>query len=126
MIWGKIMQSDEKKILITGASGGIGKAVAVLAAKNGYYVIAHYNHGKEKAEETLSLIKEAGGNGELVQFDVTNRDDCRLKIEDILSRHGALWGVISNAGISHDNTFAGLSGCLCVVKREVELLLFRL
>ncbi|HAO29997.1 MAG TPA: 3-oxoacyl-ACP reductase, partial [Treponema sp.] len=60
-------ENEQKKVLVTGASGGIGRAIAVEAAKAGYYVIAHYNRGKEKAEETLSQMKAAGGNGELIQ-----------------------------------------------------------
>ena len=65
------MEAEQKKILVTGASGGIGRAICLAAAKKGYYVIAHYNRGKEKAEETLRLVKEAGGEGELIQFDVS-------------------------------------------------------
>src|SRR5574344_805296 len=68
-------ESSQKKVLVTGASGGIGRAIAVEAAKAGYYVIAHYNHGKEKAEETLALIAAAGGKGELIQFNVSDGDD---------------------------------------------------
>ena len=67
------------KILVTGASGGIGRAICLAAAKKGYYVIAHYNRGKEKAEETLRLIKDAGGKGELIQFDVLDRDGCKKR-----------------------------------------------
>ena len=104
------MSNADKKILVTGASGGIGRAVSVAAAKTGYYVIAHYNHGKEKAEETLSLIKEAGGQGELIQFDVCDREDCRVKLDAICEKYGALWGVVSNAGVTKDNAFPGLSG----------------
>lgn len=103
------MKNEDKKILVTGASGGIGRAICVAAAKNGYYVIAHYNRGKEKAEETLRLINEEGGRGELIQFDVLNREDCRAKLENLLQTHGALWGVVSNAGVNKDQTFAGLS-----------------
>ncbi|MCH5294897.1 MAG: 3-oxoacyl-ACP reductase FabG [Treponema sp.] len=104
------MQDEQKKILVTGASGGIGRAIAVAAAKAGYYVIAHYNRGKEKAEETLSLMSQAGGSGELIQFDVSDRNDCKAKLDSLLEKHGALWGVVSNAGITRDNTFVGLTG----------------
>ena len=104
------MSDDQKRVLVTGASGGIGRAIAVQAAKAGYYVIAHYNHGKEKAEETLAQINAAGGKGELLQFDVTNRDDCKAKLDSLTEKYGALWGVVSNAGVTRDNTFAGLSG----------------
>ena len=104
------MENSEKKILVTGASGGIGRAIAVDAAKSGYYVICHYNHGKEKAQETLSLIEKEGGRGELIQFDVTDRDQCKKRLDELLENHGSLWGVVNNAGINKDNTFAGLSG----------------
>ncbi|MCI5523987.1 MAG: 3-oxoacyl-ACP reductase FabG [Spirochaetales bacterium] len=102
--------NEGKKIIVTGASGGIGRAVAVECAKNGYYVICHYNNGKSKAEETLSIIQENNGCGELIQFDVLNREDCKNKLEALCEKHGAPWGVICNAGITKDNTFAGLSG----------------
>ena len=104
------MSEEQKRILVTGASGGIGRAIAVCAAKAGYYVIAHYNHGKEKAEETLSQIQAAGGTGELIQFDISNRDECKAKLDAITEKYGALWGVVNNAGITRDNTFVGLTG----------------
>ena len=104
------MSEEIKRVLVTGASGGIGKAVAIACARAGYYVIAHYNHSKESAEATLSKICSEGGQGELIQFDVTDRTECRQKLEALTEKQGALWGVVSNAGITHDNTFAGLSG----------------
>nr|WP_318710516.1 3-oxoacyl-ACP reductase FabG [uncultured Treponema sp.] len=102
--------NEDKKVLVTGASGGIGRAIALDCAKAGYYVICHYNRGKEKAETLLEEIKANGGNGELIQFDITNREDCKAKLESMTETHGALWGVVSNAGITKDNNFAGLSG----------------
>ena len=103
-------ESTQKKVLVTGASGGIGRAIAVEAAKAGYYVIAHYNHGKEKAEETLAQITSTGGKGELIQFNVSDRNDCKAKLDDLTARHGAMWGIVNNAGITRDNTFVGLTG----------------
>ena len=102
--------NEDKKVLVTGASGGIGRAVAVAAAKEGYYVICHYNGSQAKAEETLNQIKAAGGQGELIQFDVSNREDCKAKLDDLTAKHGVLWGVVNNAGITRDNTFAAMSG----------------
>ena len=102
-------ENDGKKILVTGASGGIGRAICIESAKAGYYVIAHYNSSEEKAKETVRLIEENGGKGELVQFDVTNRAECKEKLDALTEKHGALWGVVNNAGIAHDGTFAGLS-----------------
>lgn len=102
--------NEGKRVLVTGASGGIGRAIAVEAAKAGYYIICHYNGNKAKAEETLAQIKENGGDGELIQFDISNREDCKEKLAPLSEKYGPLWGVVSNAGITRDNTFAALSG----------------
>ena len=100
----------DKKVLVTGASGGIGRAIAVEAAKAGYYVICHYNGSQAKAEETLAQIKAAGGEGELIQFDVSNREDCKAKLAELSAKYGALWGIVNNAGVTRDNTFVALTG----------------
>ena len=76
----------------------------------GYYVICHYCGSQAKAEETLNQIKAVGGQGELIQFDVSNRDDCKAKLDELTAKHGVLWGVVNNAGITRDNTFVALSG----------------
>ena len=65
---------------------------------------------KTKAEETLNQIKANGGDGELIQFDVSNREDCKAKLAEVTAKHGALWGIVNNAGITRDNTFVALSG----------------
>lgn len=100
----------DKKILVTGASGGIGRAIAVEAAKAGYYVICHYNGNKGKAEETLAEITANGGQGELIQFNISDRADCKAKLDELSEKHGVLWGIVNNAGITRDNTFAAMSG----------------
>ena len=104
--------NEDKKVLITGASGGLGRACAVEAAKAGYYVICHYNGSKAKAEETMRLVEEVGGKGELIQFNVSDRADCKAKLDELTAKLSAngeiLWGIINNAGITRDNTFVGL------------------
>ncbi len=102
--------ANDKKVLVTGASGGIGKAVALAVAAAGYYVICHYNKNKNKAEDVLAAIKQNGGDGELIQFDISDREDCRTKLSALTEKYGALWGIVNNAGITKDNTFVALSG----------------
>ena len=102
--------SGTKKVLVTGASGGIGQAVARACAAQGYYVIVHYNRGKDKAASVMDAITAAGGDGELVQFDISDREGSRRVLDALTEKHGALWGIVSNAGVNRDNTFVGLSG----------------
>lgn len=99
-----------KNVLITGASKGIGRAIALAASEAGYRITAHYNKGKEAALSLEKEIREKGGEIELIQFDVSDREDCRVKLEQLTEANGAFWGIISNAGISADNAFPALSG----------------
>jgi len=104
------VQTSDKKVLVTGASRGIGRAIALSAAKEGYYVTAHYNRGKEAAESLEKEILANGGKVELIQFDVSNRDECREKLEKWTEKNGAFWGIVCNAGVCADNAFPALSG----------------
>jgi 3-oxoacyl-[acyl-carrier protein] reductase len=101
---------NEKKVLITGAGRGIGRAIAIEAAAAGYTILAHYNNSEEKARTLEDEIKSRGGSIELLKFDVTDRTDCEKQLNAMAEKHGAPWGVICNAGITADNTFAALSG----------------
>ena len=98
--------NNGKTILVTGANRGIGRAIAVAAAGAGYSILAHYNKGKEAAESLKKDIQ----NIELIQFDVSNREECREKLEKWTETNGALWGIVCNAGISADDSFPGMSG----------------
>jgi 3-oxoacyl-[acyl-carrier protein] reductase len=100
---------SEKKILITGANRGIGRAIALAASQAGYQVTAHYNKGKEAAQSLEKEILSAGGQIELIQFDVSNREECREKLEKWTEENGAFYGIICNAGVCADNAFPALS-----------------
>ncbi|MDR2096820.1 MAG: 3-oxoacyl-ACP reductase FabG [Treponema sp.] len=100
----------EKKVLITGASRGIGRAIALAAAEAGYYLIAHYHRNEEAARSLLNEVNSKGGNIELVRFDIADRAECRERLEGLTAAHGALWGIICNAGICADNAFPALTG----------------
>lgn len=102
-------QNDGKKVLVTGSSGGIGRAIALAAAQAGYEIVAHYNNGKEKAESLKNEIEAAGGKCSLIQFNISDREDCKNKLEKWLEENGAFWGIILNAGICRDNAFPALS-----------------
>ena len=100
---------SEKKVLITGASRGIGRAIAQAAAQAGYHVTAHYNRGKESAESLQKEITDNGGKCDIIQFDISDRVDCRQKLEKWSEENGTFWGIICNAGICADNAFPAMS-----------------
>jgi 3-oxoacyl-[acyl-carrier protein] reductase len=102
--------SEEKKVLITGASRGIGRAMALAVSEAGYRVTAHYHSSKEKASSLEKEILQKGGKIELIQFDVSDREECREKLGKWTEENGAFWGVICNAGINADDAFPALSG----------------
>ena len=101
---------NEKKVLITGASKGIGRSIALAVSEAGYQITAHYNRGKEEAKSLKQEITQRGGRIELIQFDVSNREECRKKLEEWSEKNSAFWGIICNAGICADNAFPALSG----------------
>lgn len=98
-----------RSVLVTGASKGIGKAVACRLAGDGFLIIIHYHSDKAGAENTLQQITENGGSGRIVQFDISNRQQCRDVIEADIEAHGAYYGVINNAGITRDAAFPALT-----------------
>lgn len=97
-----------KTVLVTGSSKGIGRAIAVDAAKAGYCVVVHYNANKLEAEETLRQVEETGSQGRLLSFDISVRETCRTRLEADIAENGAYYGVILNAGITRDNAFPAL------------------
>jgi 3-oxoacyl-[acyl-carrier protein] reductase len=92
--------------LVTGASGGIGAAIARALAQQGFALTLHYRSNAAKAE---ALAKELPGARTLA-FDLTDREATRAALEQDLEAHGAYWGVVCNAGMHADNTFAAMPG----------------
>ncbi len=99
----------ERVALVTGASGGIGRAIAIDLAKKGVCVIVNYNGSREKAEETCRLINEAGGTAKYMKFNVANEEEVSAAIKDIIAQLGRLDILVNNSGITRDGLIMKMS-----------------
>lgn len=102
-------ENSGKPVLVTGASKGIGRAVALRIAALGHPVTVHYGGDRAGAEATAKAIVDAGGRADVIGFDVRDRDAVRAAIEKKIES-GAFWGVVLSAGITRDNAFPAIEG----------------
>lgn len=104
--------TPRQTVLITGASKGIGRAIALEAAQAGYDLALHYGRDKAGAEhtqeETLIAGKEHSITCRLLSFDISDRQACKDALTADIHLHGCYYGVVLNAGIAKDNAFPAL------------------
>lgn len=98
-----------KVALVTGASRGIGKAIACKLAREGAKVIINYNGSKEKAQAVKSEIEAAGGQAEVYQCDVSDYTACETFIQTVIKEEGSLDILVNNAGITKDGLLMKMS-----------------
>lgn len=96
-------------VLVTGASRGIGKAICLRLAEQGYDLVVHYRHQAELAEQVAEQVRQRGGEARTLAFDLADRSGTRQALLDDVESHGAYYGVVCNAGLSADNAFPALT-----------------
>ena len=94
-----------RTILVTGAGRGIGRAIALKLAGDGFTVVVHYHSDQDAAQATLDAM---GGTGRLIRFDTSDRDACRAALEADLAANGPYWGAVLNAGLARDAAFPAM------------------
>jgi 3-oxoacyl-[acyl-carrier protein] reductase len=99
-----------KSVLITGSSRGIGKAIALRLAKQGYDIVLHCRNNLSQAEEVAAEIVQIGQQARVLQFDIADREQCASVLEQDIEQHEAYYGVVCNAGVTRDNAFPAMPG----------------
>ncbi|WP_377158305.1 3-oxoacyl-ACP reductase FabG [Roseateles sp. UC29_93] len=97
-------------VLVTGSSRGIGRAVALRLARDGYDVVVHCRSRVEEADAVAAEITALGRQARVLQFDVADREAASTALLADVEAHGCYYGVVCNAGIARDGAFPALSG----------------
>lgn len=98
-----------KVALVTGASRGIGKEIAITLARYGAKVVVNYNGSQERAMEVVETIRKSGGEAIAMQASVASEEDCAKLVEEALSVYGQVDILVNNAGITKDNLMMKIS-----------------
>ncbi|MCL7714672.1 3-oxoacyl-ACP reductase FabG [Stenotrophomonas mori] len=101
--------TGDLSVLVTGASRGIGRAIALRAARDGFDVAVHCRSRVEEAQAVVADIREMGRQARVLCFDVADRAAARAALEADVESHGAYYGVVCNAGVARDGAFPALS-----------------
>ncbi len=95
--------------LVTGSSRGIGRAIALQLARDGYDVVLHCRSRTTEAAQVAEEVRALGRSARVLTFDVTDRPACQAALDADIAAHGAYYAVICNAGMTHDAAFPALS-----------------
>ena len=101
--------TEEQVAVVTGASRGIGRAVALELAAKGIFVIINYNGSADRAEKVKKEIEENGGCAEALQWNVADYKACEQAVRDIVKKYGKINILVNNAGITKDGLLMGMS-----------------
>ena len=103
------MLLEGKTAIVTGASGGIGKAVAIALAKEGAAVAVHFHGNEEKALLVKKEIEEAGGKAEIFRANVADFEECNALVKAVAKTFGSIDILVNNAGITKDGLLMAMS-----------------
>jgi len=95
--------------LVTGASGGIGRAISFKLAQDGFDIALHYNRGESKAQELLAEIKKLGRNAVALQADLSKPESCANLIVQCVALLGGIYALVNNAGLTDDGLLMRMS-----------------
>jgi len=104
------MSSIDKSVLVTGSSRGIGRAIALRLARDGYRVVVHCRSRRSEADAVAEEIAAAGGSARVLQFDIGARDETAAALLADIEAHGCYYGVVCNAGVARDTAFPAMTG----------------
>jgi len=103
-------QNKSMSVLVTGSSRGIGKAIALRLARDGYDVVLHCRSQRAEADAVAQEISQMGRTARVLQFDIADRAATAAALEADIAAHGCYYGVVCNAGVARDNAFPAMSG----------------
>ncbi|UTY58507.1 3-oxoacyl-ACP reductase FabG [Massilia sp. erpn] len=103
-------KNENKSVLVTGSSRGIGKAIALRLARDGFDVVVHCRSQRAEADAVAQQIADMGRAARVLQFDIGDRDAAAAALQADIAAHGCYYGVVCNAGVARDNAFPAMSG----------------
>ena len=104
------MSTSDCTVLVTGSTRGIGRAIALRLAREGFDIVVHGRRGVAEAEVVATEIRALGRRARVLMFDVAGRAGAATALEVDIQTHGAYHGVVCNAGIARDNAFPAMTG----------------